>query len=472
MEGRPIAPDYQHLDVTAPPTFLGLYTQLCLIYPVPDPSYHPTIIQKLQDGLERLSESFPWIAGQVSKQDNSIKMVPLARLPRLVVKDYTKDSTFPTIADYRAAKFPFTLLDESLICPVKTLPGDFAQGSAPIFLVQVNFIAGGMLLTFTAEHGAMDMTGQAQIVSLLSKACKEEAFTEAELADGNVDRRTVLKLLDNYTIGPELDHNIRRSSPVAIKDPNDEAQEGSVRGLEGKMEATNKDFQSDSQLECVWAYFGFSNDALIEMKAEATKTITTSYVSTDDTISAFIWQLVSRARLLRLPPSTESTFARAVDVRRFVGVSKTYLGLLDNMTYHTSSLQTLAQAPLGEIASDFRRAVDPKTSQLEYNTRAYATAFVQAEDKSILGPVINSEPDKDIALSSWANINSYSLDFGFGIGKPECVRRPRLDPVESLMYLMPRDIRGNSAAAVALRRDDMDAVRIDPEFKKYAAYIG
>lgn len=474
MEGRPILPDHRHLDVTAPPTFLGLYTQLCLCYSIPDTSHHAAIIRTLSNGLEKLSESFPWIAGQVCKQGDSIEMMPLARTPRLIVKDYTSDAKFPTMADYRAANFPFNMLDESIICPVKTLPGDFAQGSAPIFFVQVNFIVGGVLLTFTAEHSAMDMTGQAQIISLLSKACKGEEFTKAELADGNVDRRTVVKLLEKYTIGPELEHNIKKLSPEVTSEPQQDVSKESVQSPEGDMKAIDSEPGSKSQPECIWAYFGFSNEALTELKAEATKTITTGYISTDDTITAFIWQLVCRARLARLPASTESNLARAVDARRFVGVSKTYIGLLDNMTYHTYSLKELAEAPLGKIASDLRRAIDPKTTQLEYNTRAYATAFVQAQDKSIFGPVVNQQPDRDIALSSWANINSYGLDFGLPdvIGKPECVRRPRLDPVESLMYLMPKDRGGNTAAAVCLRKEDITAVRDDPEFARYVTYIG
>lgn len=462
MEGRPIPPDHQYLDVTAPPTFLGLYTQLCLCYSIPDPIYHAGIISTLSAGLEALAEAFPWIAGQVHKEGDVITMQPLGQTPRLIVQDHTEDPSFPTMADYRETGFPFTKLDESIICPRNTLPSSCAQELAPIFLVQANFIVGGLLLTFTAEHSVMDMTGQSQIISLLSKACNGQDFTEAELADGNVDRRTVVKLLEDYTIGPELSHNIKKISSSAIEP------------TENNQRPSNKASHSTPQPECTWAYFGFDSDALTRMKAEANETITTDYISTDDTITAFIWKLVSRARCARLPPDSQSNLARAVDARRFVGVSKTYLGLLDNMTYHTFSLEKLVSMSLGEIASDLRRAVDPKTSQLEYNTRSYATAFVQAQDKSMFGPVINQQPDRDIALSSWANINSYGLDFGFPreIGKPKCVRRPRFSPVESLMYLMPRDLEGNTAAAVCLRKEDMDAVRNDRDFKRYATYIG
>lgn len=463
MEGRPIQPNHQFLDLTSSPTLLGLYTQLCLCYDLPDPSSHTQIVEKLEAGLEKLSASFPWIAGGVAWKDGVRKMQPLRTSPCLVVKDFTNDSSMPTMEQYRTAKFPFSMLDESVICPVNTLPNPLAPESVPIFLVQANFIVGGLLLTFSGEHSTMDMIGQAQVISLLSKACKDEGYTEQELLGGNIDRREIFKLLDKYERGPELDHQIKKSAQPSVVPG---------LGLEDQIAEDAPELSNTPPEEVIWAYFDFSDRALADLKRQISQSLTSGYVSTDDSVSALVWQSVARARLKRLSPETKSTFARAVDARRFLGVSKTYQGLLTNMTYHTHSLEKLVQTPVALIASEFRYAVDPKTTQLEYNTRAFATAFVQADDKSIFGPVINQQPDRDIALSSWANINSYSLDFGLRLGKPESVRRPRFAPVESLIYLMPRNAKGDSAAAICLRKEDMDALKADSEFLRYATYVG
>jgi len=90
-------------------------------------------------------------------------MKQLEKIPRLVVKDLRHDPSIPTMDALRRANFPFGMLDDTIIAPCKTIPGSFdetASDSAPVFLLQANFITGGFLLTFVGQHSTMDMTGQ------------------------------------------------------------------------------------------------------------------------------------------------------------------------------------------------------------------------------------------------------------------------------------------------------------------------
>lgn len=159
----------EHLDILGQQPLLQVYTQICFAFAVADASPHSAIIRTLTHGLERLSASFPWIAGKVvnegSGEGNSgiFKFQPLERNPRLVVKDLRHDPSIPTMDALRRAKFPFSMLDETVIAPRKTLPGssdESASDSTPVFLLQANFIVGGLLLTFVGQHNSMDMVGQ------------------------------------------------------------------------------------------------------------------------------------------------------------------------------------------------------------------------------------------------------------------------------------------------------------------------
>ncbi|KAI4156341.1 MAG: hypothetical protein L6R39_001126 [Caloplaca ligustica] len=267
----------------------------------------------------------------------------------------------------------------------------------------------------------MDMTGQGQIIHLFSKACRDEPFTREELSSGNLARQSLIPLLnDAYTPGPEL------ALPAPLP-------------------------------ECTWAYFTFSPNSLATHKSLAAKTITVTsrYLSTDDTLSAFIWQSVIHARLSLFSPTAESTFARVVDVRRYLDIPQAYPGLVQNMTYHTYTLRKLVDEPLGGIASQLRSAVDPKTSGLGYKTRALATFLDSNPNKNIISVTATLDPSADIMLSSWAKLDCYNLNFNLGLGKPEAVRRPRFDTVESLMYLMPKTLDGEIAVAMCLRDEDM-----------------
>lgn len=438
------------LDILGQQPFLKIYTQICFCFPMAEDVSHSAIINTLTNGLERLTASFLWIAGQVVNEGASedstgvFKIKPLERIPRLVVKDLRSDSSMPTMDALRQAEFPMSMLDEELICPCRTIPLPGTLDGLPVFLVQANFVTGGLLLSLVAEHGAMDMTGQGQIIRLLSKACRDEPFTAEEVSTGNRARHDIIPLLDDsYEPGPELSHQIMNfSTPPA------------------------------PPAKSTWAYFSFQASSLATLKSLAMETVPSGYVSTDDALTAFIWQSVARARLPRLDPETESTFARAVDVRRFLGIPHSYPGLIQNMTYHTSALQKLVQEPLGIVASRLRAAVDPETSALGYNSHALATFLNRTLDKTIFSFSATLDLSTDMMLSSWARVDCYDLDFGLGLGNPEAVRRPRFDPFESLMYLMPKTPHGEITAAICLRDEDMEILRADEEFTRYGRFIG
>ncbi|WEW54730.1 hypothetical protein PRK78_000155 [Emydomyces testavorans] len=449
------------LNILAQLPLLNIYTQICCCFPVADASSQAAIINTLTNGLERMCASFPWLAGQVVNEgsgENSsgiFKIKPLDKIPPLVVKDLRHDSSMPSMDTLRRANFPVSMLDETVIAPRKTIPrgpDKSASNSAPVFLLQANFITGGLLLTFVGQHNAMDMTGQGRIIHLFSKACRNELFTGKELASGNLLRRNLIPLLDDsYEPGSELAHQIVRRTRKPSGNP------------------PPSSFQKPT-----WAYFIFQSTSLTTLKSLASETIPLSsgYISTDDTLSAFIWQSIIRARLPRLNPAVESTLARAVDVRRFLDVPETYPGHMQNMIYHTSTLQKLVDEPLGAIASRLRSALDPKTSNIAYNTCALATFLHRTPDKSIASFIATLDFSTDIILSSWAKLDCYELDFNLGMGKPEAVRRPHFRAVEGAICLLPRTLDGEIAAAVCLRDEDMERLKADEEFVKYGRYIG
>ncbi|KAF8161681.1 putative trichothecene 3-O-acetyltransferase [Crassisporium funariophilum] len=452
-----------HLDVLGQqPGLSNLYTQICCCFAVVDASSHSRIISTLTYGLERLSASFPWVAGQVVNEGSGVgdpgiyRIKALEKIPRLVVRDLREDPSMPTMDALRRANFPFRMLDENIIAPRNTLPTGYDESESPIFLLQATFITGGLLLTFVGQHNVMDMTGQGQIIDLLSKTCRHERFSDEDLSSGNLDRRNVIPLLDDsYTPGPELTPYIAKATPSATK-------------------PTDGPLGLPKDPRCSWAYFTFPPTSLAALKTLATKTITLSsqYISTDDALSAFIWQSIIRVRLPRLDPTAEVTLARAVDGRRYLDIPLTYTGLVQNMTYHTYTAQELVQEPLGGVASLLRLAVDPRTSNVGYQTRALATILSRTADKSRISVTATLDLSADIMLSSWAKQDFYDLEFNLGLGKPEAVRRPLFPPVESLIYLMPKALDGEIAVALCLRDEDMQRLRADDEFAKYGIYIG
>jgi trichothecene 3-O-acetyltransferase len=450
----------EYQDVLGQLITLNLYTPICLCFPLQDASSQSQIIDTLIKGLERLSVSFPWLAGQVISEGVAegntrlSKIIPLDKTSRLIVKDLTHDAAVPSMDALRKANFPFSMLDGAVLTPLKGLPTSYEEDPAPVFFLQANFINGGLLLNFAGEHSTMDGHGLGQIIRIFSKACHNEPFTDEELLQGNRARDNVIPLFDQttYKPGPELDHLLVKPS------------------------ATSPPASNNLPPKCIWAYFHFPSSSLSKLKSIASPSSSISenptapYTTTNDALSAFIWQCTSRIRSSRLPPQTTSTFARAVDVRSCLSIPPSYLGNMSNHTYNTLPLSSVPLTSLGSLASSLRLALNP--SDLGLGIRSLATYISLTPDKASVSYGANMDLSTDIFFSSWAKLACYNLDFNLGLGFPESVRRPRYDVVEGLMHLMPMDRSGAIDAAICLRDEDLEGLRGDREFGEYAEWIG
>ncbi|KAL4941035.1 transferase family-domain-containing protein [Aspergillus oleicola] len=415
-----------------------------------DLASQPTIIRTLQKGLERLCESFPWVAEQVinegTRGDNTgvYKIISLQEFAPMVVKDLSNDPSIPTMDALRKANLPMSLLDESIIAPRRTLPGSPHEAGldSPVLLLQATFINGGLLLRFASQHATMDMTGQGQgqFMGLLNRACHDEPFKEEEL-----EHR------------PPQPHTPTRQSP-----PSEE-------GGSPDLPHTQKLPTPSS-----WGHFSFSPGPLAALKSlsATTKPSPTPFISTGDALSALIWQAVARARLPRLTPTTMSTFGRALDARPYMDtIPNTYPGLMQSMCFNKSTLQSLATSPLGTVASDLRATLHPLVSKTQHVIRATATVLSASPNKNIIGPTASIDTSTDITVSSWLKVNAYDLDFNIGLGKPEAVRRPHFAPLEGLIYFMPTRLDGEVGVTVCLRDEDLERLKGDEEFGTFGVSV-
>lgn len=295
----------------------------------------------------------------------------------------------------------------------------------------------------------MDGIGQDHIIRLFSKACRNEVFTDEEKSICN------LSTTSNNTI-PLLDTPYDLPSTVSTY-----------------QLVTPQTSYGLNPPTCSWAYFSFSKTSQEALKSTASQTCPPkSFISTDDALSAFIWKSVTSVRLARLNASTQSTFARAVDVRQMLGISTMHPGFVQNMTYNTFTFGELLSMPLGVLAASLRSKVDPTTSTLAHDTRALATILAQSEDRSCVSFAASLRSTSDVFFSSWVKMGAYGYDFGEGLGRAEAVRRSRSHVTEGLMYLMPKSREGEVGLVACLSEEDMLALRKDGEFARFAEFVG
>lgn len=440
-----------------------LYTQVTLCFPVQDDSrsLQKEIIDNLKIGLARLSKSFPWIAGKVIHNDGVFKITSAETAVSLVVKDLQDHDAVPSWGELQQANFPFHMLDEDVVAPCRTMVEHEAE--RPVLMVQANFVKGGLLLTINAQHGSMDMTGQGYVISLFAKACRGEDFTNDEVDNGNMQRTDRIPMPDYGT--PD--------NP----DPPESEQEEVTRNVEADAKPHEAQPATPSDT-LVWEYLGFSAASLSSLKQLASQALASevTFVSTDDVLTAFIWQSLTRARQPRLdhPRATPTTLTRNVDVRRHFFLPPTYPGLMTAATWHTLAVDDIVNyRSIGAIASTLRAALTPDLLR----GSAQFQAWVNARDEDVTmqrNLAMLSDPRFDVKLSSWAKEKLYDLDFGPCLGRPEAVRRPRFGngAREGLVYFLPKGGDGSIVVGICLRHEDMERLRRDKEVLRWATWIG
>lgn len=430
----------QPLDVYGQQSGLNkLYTQICLCFPLLS-HQREIALHILQTGLQRLTSSVPWLAGEVVRdQDEGLYTIRSREKEPTVVSKYD-DESLPSMAQLRQEGFSARLLDENVIAPCRTIRAQPEQ-PAPVFLVQANFVDDGLLLVLCGLHSCMDMTGQGYITTLLAKACRGGDFCEEEIHATNFRGCETVPLLSHEELSVH-----HESFPVAH-----EAHQAS------------RDDTPDAS--AIWAYAIFSDSSLAKLKSEAIQTSTKRFISTDDCLSALLWQSITRVRSARFRSTDiETAFTRTVDARAAAGMPLTYTGNAAVKTACKMTVQELLDAPLGLVAGQLRGGLKDTGSQLRLE------ATLLSKGKRPNKPSV--DPSTGVNLSSWAKDRSYELDFGPALGRPEAVRRPTFAAWESLVYLMPKKPDGEIAVALCLRNEDLRRLKEDVEFAKYAEIVG
>ena len=455
--------DFAHLiDVVGQLPFLKTYSHLLLVFPLRDDEVSRNeAIESLRSAALKLTEAFPWLAAKVINKGSgpgksgSFELEPCAlwSSPNSILRVTDSSSLCPPYDKLVKARGPVTMLDGSILAPRKAFPESYQETEAdpaPVLALQANFIQGGLLLDCAAQHNFVDMSGIEQCYNLLAAAMNDEPFSPDAIAQGNVDRRNLVALLQS-------DEPMKNHSQFKRPPPSDRPA---------------PPLEPDSPFS--WRYFRFSAARLSELKALAISSegcdLSVPYVSTNDVLTAFCWQRVISVRLRRRQtPHAFAKILRAVDARKTMGVPQRYMGDLVTIATSRIAFQELADASLPAVASLLRKDLNAVNTR-DY-VRSFATLIANTSDKSTIVYGGKFNPDTDIGSSSWARIQLYRVKFG-PLGKPALVRRPNFGPLRSDIYFMPQTESGNIDALLCFNEEDMKGLEADAKWNAYADYIG
>ena len=439
--------------------FMRFYSQMLLCFPLAENIKQSEVVADLERSLQTLVRLFPFLNKQVILERDPKSEIVSSGIHKLAPRDNLNEpllrvkqlagqfSSYEQISKFKA---PASMLDGSVLAPMKSIPDSYDfETPMPVLIVQANFTAGGLLLCFAVMHNAMDGNALGQLIRHFATVCRGENISDADLSAGNLPRSKLFS-----TLGPDepsLDHSLIYKEVV---DSPSASSDGPA-------------------VPAPWTYFRLSATKLAALKAEASRRSSVSakpsWISTNDAVTALLWRAVLTARSPWLKQESISNLFRAVNGRKSAGVSQNYLGVcvvgafsqlpVIDLTkhHHISDISALVRETVQEI--------DP------YHLRSFASLLQSEPDKRKISFELPS-PDDDVMISSWASLPIYTSDFGARLGKPEIVRRPTFAHLDGLAFIMPQNLEGDIDIAISLKEDDMERLKKDAVWMKYAILIG
>ena len=436
--------------------FVRFYSVIVLAFPLSEQSSSAMIAQNFEEATKTLFGYYPYLAGQAVR-DREWKGEHEGSRPFKIVPDvastaiHTKNlaDTLPSYEELRQARFPMSMLDGNVLSPFKGTPDHYSDSDhTPVFVIQLNFISGGVIACFNMMHTAMDGNGLGQVIRQFSAILRGEKLSDSDVKAGNLDANQVLPSL------PEGKYQLEVHKRM-LTDPN-----------------AKNDWAPDSTITYQWAYFDFTSDKLAELKQRANqKSLPGTWITSDDVVTALLWRAITRVRSPNLDMSLSSTLVRAANLRGKLSppLPVSFLANCVVGLFTDAKLSNLIDdMEVGDVALLLRQNINAVD---DYFTRSYISFLRSLKDKGSI-TFAGKNPDRDYCMSSWGSWPIYGNDFGNGLGKPEFVRRPRLKEMEGLGFVMPKEEDGRLAVAVSMKEEDMRKLRHDEELMRYAEYLG
>ena len=466
----------------------SLYNALIFTFPCSQDS-HPAIFETLKEGLARAVSNRPFLAGSVIRDTSPIARRGDLKLEQhlgdvidFVYNDLTQSSS-PWQYSYlelQTGNMPLSKLDPDILAPLVT----GHRHSPKVVSAQANFIPGGCLLVINFSHSFFDATGMSTFMHYWASFTREVQGEVTDHSQG-ADFDGAVPALHSLTtkhrpfaelkLRPELWRLLCLDSVANLRST------GTCGQSSAPLPPTNFPAAKTYSQNLRTAMFAFSPQSLRQLKAAAAPK-PPEWISTKDALHALTWRCIMRARspqiLSQRQPTdkTVSTLSIAVNGRSLVRppVPLTYLGNVVFFVLPEMSLSALvsAETSLAEVAVLIRREIasaqDPELLADAINLAA------SIPDVSNLRIAIQDYFGAQLSTTCAADMPFYDLDFGPMFagtdGRCEYFRIPR-GQFGAITSVQPKQRDGTVDIIVGLEGKQMDSLKADPEWVKYARFI-
>ncbi|KAL1531403.1 BAHD acyltransferase DCR-like [Salvia divinorum] len=389
------------------------YNQKLLLYKGSDDG--GAALEKLKDGLAVVLEEFHQLAGKLEKDEDGVFKVV-----------YDDDMEGVEVAEAAAEAVDVAELtaEEGFSRFMELLPYNGVLNleglQRPLLAVQITKLKDGLAMGLAFNHAILDGTSTWNFMSSWASICNGATSVPVPpFLDRTKARNTRVKLdLSQPSDAPE--HANSASNAPALR---------------GKV-------------------FKFSASAIDRIKTKVNGA--SKPFSTFQSLSAHVWQAVTRAR--ELGPTDYSVFTVFADCRKRVDppMPESYFGNLIQAIFTVTRAGLILSSPTEFGAGLIRGAIE------SHNAEAIAKRNEEWESK----PVIFGYKDAGVncvAVGSSPRFQVYGVDFGWG--SPESVRSGLNNRFDGMVYLYPGKSGGGSIdVEISLEAKTMEKLEKDNDF--------
>lgn len=424
-------------------------------------------IVSLQDGLEKTIEQLPFLKGKVHERAEERKQLAISwdmtsPIPKLQRKP--PPEAYPSFEALRSKGAP------SEYFPYSVFPGlppnaHLKEDGAPVFGATYVTIEGGFILSIAVHHNVMDGTGVGEFLRLWAQNVRGvEASDSQSVPNPEEPLKRQVRLLDAFKTD---DKNKHERNPI-LQTLLERHPEFDIKAPFESSAVTTAN--APSPPIGMSKVFAFSGRKLTALKISLAGIVPPTTLTINNILSAIIWSHISHVRASRASQPVGALVSKlgfAVNGRRLLGFIKPpYLG---NVNLYARAQASFTE--LGTPSTNNHANLAPVITSIAEATARINTIHIEdlnqlvdsLSDVSELIPGWKFSNGPDVALTSWANLGLYDMDFGDGIGKPDIVRIPGV-PFDGLVVILPRRRKTFSKVdedeiievTVMLREDDME----------------
>ncbi|PIB02987.1 hypothetical protein CB0940_11858 [Cercospora beticola] len=449
-------------------------------WPLPDSSRAQRGYDILKEGLARTLAEIPALSGTIGRTSDDprdlVVVVDDDAHVEFAWENLVGKAEIPSYAQLKEDGFPLTGLVALCSQPVALTP---VHEGARMLTAKLNYLDGGMALSFGFNHLLADAATVAEVERIWSLHCADVSNGTQQKHKLQLPESTIRERLSKASseAGPFDDEHWRvfPTTRSQLNLPRESvSKEAALTVLEETKKAHLASIKSELE-ETKWCMWKFSAEALGKLKNDASLPSGEQWISTMDALIGLFWSRLSFARQKSTEGHQESLMLFPINIRQRLEprIETGYIGNAVDIVVSKCSLSELeSDRGLVTAAQHVRKAV---SGWKESKWAAWLNMAANLpEDEAICPNPLSLLDTHNMGFNDYSKSQSNVLSWGSELGvvdRTRYMRSQSLANCATAVIVHPRLADGGLEVAMTSTEHIKAALEKDKIFAQYASFV-